>query len=159
MDTPLTKQFRNVVSLASLAFIFSSIHALQYSLRDYDTGTSMDDTENPQDTVGASTSHSNFTSTPSQDTTQASTSNPAEFSSTGKSGKAAAASGRWSDLEITQLLDYIQEHCSLNTSSGLSLKKTCFNQASDTLKSKTAAQCRNKWNNVRIFIINEGLSR
>jgi hypothetical protein len=95
MDThTLAKQFRHVVSLASLAFIFSSIHALQYSLIDYDA--TMENSENhtsPQD--NASTSHLNFPgSTPSHDT---STSNPADTSS-------SSAKGRWKDQEINQLL-------------------------------------------------------
>lgn len=100
----------------------------------------------------ASTSHSNFTSTLSYDT---STSNPAEAST--KSGK--AASSHWSDQEINLLLDYVETHCSLNTSSGLNLKATHFNKARETVKSKDSSQCHYKWGHVCVFIIDEGLSR
>ena len=137
----LAKQFRHVVSLASLAFIFSSIHALQYSLLDYDA--TMENSENqtsPQD--NASTSHLNFTSTPSHDT---STSNPADTSS-------SSVKGRWTDQEINQLLTYVEAHCPLNTSRGISLKKTHFNKAHTFIKTKDASQCEYKWGNVCISI-------
>ena len=56
---------------------------------------------NPQE--NDSTSHSGFTST-------LNTFNPADTASS--SGK---ASGCWTDQEITLLLDYVEAHCSLNT--------------------------------------------
>ena len=128
----LRQQFRHVVSLASLAYIFSCIHAIQYSLLDHD----MDDNS----TSNQETSHSDFTSTHD-------TSYPADTSS--NSGK-ANTTGRWTDQEITLLLDYIEAHCPLSTSRGLSLKKTQFNKARDTVKSKDASQCHYKWGHVRI---------
>ena len=117
MDThTLMRQFCHIVSLASLAYIFSAIHAIQYSLleSDYDTmdPNGEDPTHHTLQETAASTSYSDFTSsTPN-------TSNPANTSSS--SGK---ASGRWTDQEITLLLNYVEAHCSLNTSRGLNLKK------------------------------------
>ena len=52
------RQFRHLVSLASLAYIFSAIHAIQYSLLDPD-----DDKMDNNDNNLQSTSHSDFTST------------------------------------------------------------------------------------------------
>ena len=145
----LAKQFRHVVSLASLAFIFSSIHAIQYSLLDSDYDTSMENTENPTSSQdNASTVHSNLTSTPSHNT---SNSNPADTSS-------SSAKGRWSDQEINQLLSYVEANCPLNTSWGINLKKTHFNQAHVSIKTKDASQCEYKWGNVRLFIIHNGHS-
>ena len=138
MDTcghTLVQQFRHVVSLASLAYIFSGIHAIEYSSVDYDMDSV--DTEDHNH----STSHSGFTSTPD-------TSNPADTASS--SGK---ASGRWTDQEITLLLDYVEAHCNLNTARGLNLKKTEFNKAHDTVKSKDASQCHYKWGHVCIYTI------
>ena len=36
MDATLRRQFRHIVSLASLAYIFFAIHTIQYSLLDHD---------------------------------------------------------------------------------------------------------------------------
>ena len=139
----LIRQFRHVVSLASLACVFSGIHTIQYSLLDHDM---MDDIEDCNLQENHSTSHSGFTSTPG-------TSNPADTS--GNSGK---PSGYWTDQEITLLLDYVKTHCSLDTPRGLNSKKTQFNKAQDTVKSKDASQCHYKWGHVHRSIINEGLS-
>jgi hypothetical protein len=81
MDThTLTWQFHHVVSLASLAYIFSGIHTIQYSLlaSNYD---SMDDHNGNNPThhnlqESASTSYLDFTSSTHN------TSNPADTSST-----------------------------------------------------------------------------
>ena len=132
MDTPshsLMCQFCHVVSLASLAYIFSGIHALQYSLNqlDYDT---MDDNhaDNQLEENAPSTSHLDLTqagaSTPSHDTSY-----PVDAGNL-----KASANGCWTDQEITLLLDYVEANCSL--SRGLNLKKSQFNKACDTVKSK-----------------------
>lgn len=142
------QQFRHVVSLASLAYIFSGIHALQYSLLDSDTDYDMNDNNLTNLQQDASTSQSDFTSF--HDTH---TSNPANISSS--SGK---TSGRWTDQEIALLLDYVEAHCPFNSAKGVNLKKTHFNKARDTIKSKDAAQCHYKWNNVCISAIYKGLS-
>ena len=117
----LIRQFRQVVSLASLACVFSGIHTIQYSLLDHD----MMDDSNLQESDSAS--YSGFTSTPDTISNPADTSNPGNTSS--NSGK---ASGRWTDQEITLLLDYVETHCSLNTLRGLNLKKTQFNKVLNT---------------------------
>jgi hypothetical protein len=146
MDThTLRQQFRHVVSLASLAYIFSSIHAIQYSLLDHNT---MDDNNSEDHNNLQETSHSDFSST--HDTSNL---GPAYASS--NSGK-ANASGRWTDQEIILLLDYVEAHCPLSTTRGLNMKKTQFNKARDTIKSKDASQCHYKWGHVCIYIIVEG---
>ena len=113
-------QLCHMISLTSLACVFSGVHTVQYSLLNHD----MNDIEDCNLQKNDSTSHSGFTSTPD-------TSNPANTSS--NSGK---ASGHWTDQEITLLLDHVEAHCSFNTLSGLNLKKTQFNKAHDTVKAK-----------------------
>ena len=142
MDATLRRQFRHIVSLASLAYIFFAIHTIQYSLLDHD----MDDTGNNfEDQSGwQETSHSDLTSTHN-------TSNPVD-TSTSNSGRAS----RWTDQEISLLLDYVEASCLLNTARGLNLKKSQFNKARDTVKSKDATQCQYKWGHVSIYI-NDGV--
>ena len=143
----LTRQFRHVASLASLAYIFSGIHALQYSLLASDYNSDMDDnSEDHNQQESALTSNLDLTSAHD-------TSNHADTSS--NSGR---ASGRWTDQEINLLLDYVEAHCHLNMSRGLSLKRSQFNKARDMIKSKDASQCHYKWGHVRIHIINVFLS-
>jgi hypothetical protein len=67
-------------------------------------------------------------------------------------------SGRWTDNEIKLLLDYVESNCTLTTARGLTLKKSEFNKAHATVKSKDATQCHYKWAQVRILIINAMLS-
>ena len=87
----------------------SGIYAIQYSSVNYNMdGVNIED-HNPQE--NDSTSHSGFTSTPD-------TSDPADTASS--SGKASEC---WTGQEITLLLDYVEVHCSLNTTRGLNLKK------------------------------------
>ena len=141
----LIRQFRQVVSLASLACVFSGIHTIQYSLLDHN----MMDDSNLQENDSAS--YSGFTSTPDTISNPADTSNPANTSNPGDtSSNSGKASGRWTDQEITLLLDYVETHCSLNTPRGLNLKKTQFNKARDMVKSKDASQCHYKWGHVNI---------
>ena len=145
----LMRHFRNVVSLASLAYIFSGIHAIQYSLLQLEAASdyNMDDSDtgnnnhNLQEPGNASSSH---------------TSNPADTSS-----NSWKASGCWTDQETSLLLDYVEAHCPLNTSRGLNLKKTHFNKAREVVKSKDASQCYYKWGHVHMLHIldsDEGLS-
>ncbi|KAF8221168.1 hypothetical protein L208DRAFT_1329698, partial [Tricholoma matsutake] len=55
------------------------------------------------------------------------------------------SSGRWTESEITLLLDYVEANCVLTTPQGLNLKKSEFNKACATVKSKDASQCHYKW--------------
>ena len=65
------------------------------------------------------------------------------------------ASGRWTEKEVELLLDYVESNCVLMTARGLNLKKTEFNKAHATVKSKDAAQCHYKWGRVCFFVINK----
>ena len=161
----LVRQFRQVVFLASLVCAFSTIHAIQYySQLDHDsdmdesdqddTGNNnedMDDTDNNNEDINDTDNNNeyhNLQSTCYSDYTSIhDTSNPADTSS--NSGK---ANGRWTDQEISLLLDYIEENCSLHTPRGLNLKKSQFNKARDTVKSKDASQCHYKWGHVRTVL-------
>jgi hypothetical protein len=58
----------------------------------------------------------------------------------------------WTDHEITLLLDYIEASCVLNTTRGLTLKKSEFNKAHNTVKSKDPSQCHYKWGHVRVLL-------
>ena len=68
----------------------------------------------------------------------------------------STTSGWWTDQEIKLLLDYVEANCSLNTASGLNLKKSAFTKAHAMVKTKDAKQCHYKWGNVCIIIINDG---
>jgi hypothetical protein len=54
------------------------------------------------------------------------------------------------------MFNYVKENCILTTARGLNIKKSEFDKARDTVKSKDAAQCHYKWGHVDIFIIIEG---
>jgi hypothetical protein len=138
----LLQHFHYIISLSSLAYIFTAVHTIQYAMWDHNNNdTSTQDHSNPS-------SHSASTST--HNTQPATT-------STSESNK--KASGRWTDDEIKLLLDYVESNCTLTTARGLTLKKSEFNKASTTVKSKDATQCHYKWGQVRILIINYGFHR
>ena len=60
-------------------------------------------------------------------------------------------SSQWTDNEITLLLNYVESNCTLTTAKGLTLKKSEFNKACATVKSKDATQCHYKWGQVCVF--------
>jgi hypothetical protein len=135
----LIRHFRQILSLASLAYIFTSIHAIQYSMRDHsdDNDTAL----NPQDTDSTHFSASSS----AHNIPQAATTSNTEISE--------KTSGRWSNNEIMLLLDYVEENCTLTTARGLNLKKSDFNKARNTVKTKDSSQCHYKWGHVRAFLI------
>jgi hypothetical protein len=133
MDRPsLVQHFRFILSLASLAYTFTVIHAIQYTMENHDDST----TQNLQDHVSITLSSTNDT-----------------LATTSTSGTEKAK--RWTEHEINLLLNYVEQNCILSTTRGLNLKKASFNGASDMIKTRDASQCHYKWNNVGIFVINE----
>ena len=62
-------------------------------------------------------------------------------------------SSRWTENEVTLLLDYVEGNCILTTVRGISLKKSDFNKAHTMVKSKDASQCHYEWGRVCIVII------
>ena len=133
----LMQQFRHIISLASLACTFTTLHTLQY-MQDH----SQADNDN---TTAQTTEDHDLTTFPASSSTHNA---PVSTENTEK----ASASSRWTESEITLLLDYIEANCVLMTSRGLTLKKTAFNKARDTVKTKDASQCHYKWGHARIFI-------
>jgi hypothetical protein len=132
MDThtnTLLRRFRHIVSLASLAYIFSAIHAIQFSLLDINMD---DDTGN------------NTVDTGSEDQSGWQNSDFISTNETSSNSGKTKDSGRWTDREISLLLDYVEAHCPLNTKKGLNLTKTQFNKAGETIKSKDYNQCHYK---------------
>jgi hypothetical protein len=133
------QRFRYIVSLASLAYTFTVLHAIQYSMDDHhDDGST---TQNPQD--HDSTNHSTLSST--NDT----------LATTSVVETAEKSSKQWTEHEIDLLLQYVEQNCVLTTPRGLNLKKTDFNRASNMIKTKDAGQCKYKWGSVSIFIIDK----
>lgn len=130
--TPL---FRYIISLASLAYTFTVLHTIQYSMRN-----SVDTTQTPQD----------------YESTNPSTSTHDSFATTSMSENTEKSNNRWTDHEVKQLLDYVAANCTLTTGRGLSLKKSEFSKVRATIKSKDANQCHYKWGHVRIFLIDKG---
>jgi hypothetical protein len=132
----LIQQFHHIISFASLAYTFTTLHTIQYSMQDHcdDNNTTAQTTEDHNSTnLSASSSTQDTPST---------------------SENSEKTSGQWTKSEITLLLDYVEANCVLTTVRGLNLKKSKFNRAHATVKSKDAAQCHYKWGHVCFFIIN-----
>lgn len=149
-EQTLLQHFRHIISFASLAYTFTTLHTIQYySMRDHSDNN---------DTTAQTTDHDSTTQTTDHDSTnfsaQASSSTHDTPASIGTEN-VEKASGRWTDTEISLLLDYVEENCVLMTARGLNLKKSQFNKARDVVKSKDAAQCHYKWGHVCIFVIDK----
>ena len=137
MDGPsLVQRFHSLVLLASLAYTFTILHAIQYSMLNHDDSTT---TQNPQ--THDSTHYSASSST--NDTLAASNT----------AGSAEKTGGQWNNQETNLLLNYVERNCTLMTSRGTNLKKYDFNKAHDMVKSKDAAQCHYKWGHVSTFTL------
>ena len=117
----------------SLAYTFTAIHTLQYSMHDHDNDTTT--TRNPEDNES-----------------MVSSSIPAAASTTGSVEK---TSRRWTDDEVKLLLGYVEANCILTTARGFNLKKSDFNKARNTVKTKDPSQCHYKWGHVHISVIDE----
>ena len=124
--------FRQIISLASLAYTFTSIHAIQYSMQ----ANSMDSNDDDLTLRFASTS----------------THGAPQAQAAAAASASEKTSGRWTDSEVHLLLDYVEANCILTTPRGLNLKKTDFKKAHDMVKSKDAAQCHYKWGHVRTSV-------
>jgi hypothetical protein len=151
----LLHRFRYITSLASLAYTFTTLHAIQYSMRDHDD--SFDDIhDNNNNTVNTTSTQATALSaqTPQDnDSTNPSAASASTYdtpTTTSMSETIEKTSGRWTDNEIRLLLDYVEEQCTLTTARGLNLKKSDFNKARTTVKSKDASQCHYKWAHVCI---------
>jgi len=141
MDAKTTAQrFRQAFSLASLAYIFSIIHTIQYEMRHH--------LQSPSHPPLPSGNPTTSTSGPSS-LLEANTTNETKSTSTSEK----TASNRWTDEESFLLLDYVEKHCVLTTARGTALKKRDFNKAHDAVKTKSANQCHYKWTQVIFFIM------
>jgi len=132
----LLQQFRYILSIASLAYTFTSLHTIQYSMRDHDD-------------------NDNTTTQAPHDSTTASSSTHDTPATTSTAENVEKSSSRWSEDEVKLLLDYIEANCVLRSARGLNLKKSEFNKARDTVKTKDANQCHYKWGHVCTLIIHE----
>jgi hypothetical protein len=117
----LTEPFRNIITLASLAYTFTTIHTLQYYMRNLNN-----DTNAPNLLDNESIALSSVQNAPAA------------------TGIVEKTSGRWRDSEIKLLLHYVETKCTLTTASGLSLKKSQFNGAHEIVKTKNRDQCHCK---------------
>jgi len=108
--------FRQIISLTSLAYIFTTIHAIQYSMRDH-----VDDMDslNPQGVADSTESHYSASSAIHNLPQTATT-------STSNTESSERTSGRWTNNEIALLLEYVRENCVLTTTRGLNLKKNAL---------------------------------
>jgi hypothetical protein len=134
---PWESDYIRVLNLNGVYLTFTTLHTIQYSMQDHSDNnnhTTAQTTEDPDST--------NFSASPSTHDTPASIS----------AENIEKSSGRWTESEITLLLDYVETNCVLKTARGLNLKKSEFNKAHATVKSKDAAQCHYKWGHVCIFL-------
>ena len=136
----LLQQFRYITSLASLAYTFTTLHTIQYAMRDPDNDT-ITQPSLPHD---HDLTNPSALSSGAQDTSTTSTSENLE-------PQAEKTSGRWTEDDINLLLDYVEGNCILTTARGLNLKKSDFNKARAMVKSKDSGQCHYKWGHVRIL--------
>lgn len=130
MDTrPLIQRFRYILSLSSFAYVFNTLHTIQYEMQqdhdEDDTPTQAYDYPQSPQPVSTSTSESIKTT------------------------------GRWTDDEIRLLLDYVESNFTFTSAGGSSLGRDSFKNA-HALKTKDSNQCQYKWRQVCILIINIG---
>ncbi len=144
----LIQCFRNAIWLASLAYIFTTLHTIQYSMQGHtDNGSYKTTAQNPQD-------DNTITRNP-PDNASPTSSSMHNILATASTVESEKTSGCWTMDEIHLLLDYVKANCVLTTVRGLNLKKVHFNKARDTVKSKDTGQCHYKWGHVNVFIINK----
>jgi hypothetical protein len=136
----LLQHFHYIISLASLACTFTTLHTIQYSMRDHDNDNNI---TGPQDHDSI-----NLTASSSTHDTPATTSTLENVEKT----------SWWTEDEVNRLLDYIKANCILTTAQGTNMKKSEFNKAQAVVKLKNVAQCHYKWGHIstllsmRIFI-------
>jgi hypothetical protein len=138
----LIQRFRNIISVATLAYTFTSLHTIQYSMRHPAEATEESDDET---STGA---HWQNPQSSTHDT----------LADTSAAAGNEKTSGRWTSDEINLLLDYVEANCVLTTARGLNLKKSQFTKARDTVKTKDASQCHYKWGHICVFVIRRGLA-
>jgi hypothetical protein len=129
----LLERFRYITSIASLAYTFTVLHTLQYSMRDH---TRNDNNAQPAQTPQDHDSTNQSTSTHNS---------PATGTTSAIEPEKSGSQNLWSENEVKLLLDYVEANCVLTTARGLNLKKQEFNKAQAVVKTKTAAQCLYKW--------------
>ena len=139
----LLQCFWYIISLASLAYTFTILHTIKYSMQDHDNNNNTTSTGPQEHDL------TNFSALSSTHETLATTSTLENIEKT---------NSQWTEHEVNLLLDYIETNCILMTAWGLNLKKSEFNKAWAIVKSKDMSQCHYKWGHVSIFIINEDFS-
>ena len=142
MDTTrhtLLQRFHQIISLASLAYTFTTLHTIQYSMRDHNYNNNTAQTQQDHNSMNLS----------------ASTYDTPPATGTSETIKKSTGSSRWTETEIKLLLDYVKENCTLTTARGLNLKKSGFNKACEIVKSKDTSQCHHKWSHVCIILIDK----
>jgi hypothetical protein len=89
---PLTEPFRNIITLASLAYTFTTVHTFQYYMHNLNNDTNAPNL--PDNKSIASSSVQNALTV---------------------TGIARKTSGCWTDDEIKLLLHYVKSKCTLTT--------------------------------------------
>jgi len=135
----LLQRFRYVLSLASLAYTFTILHTIQYSMRDHN----IDNNNNTTTSTGPEDYDStNFSASSTTHDTPTTTNTSENIEKT---------NSRWTENEVNLLLEYVEANCILTTARGLNMKKSEFNKARAMVKSKDASQCHYKWGHVSVF--------
>ena len=135
----LLQRFHQIISLASLAYTFTTLHTIEYSMQDHNYNNNTAQTQQDHN----STNLSAFT----HDTPPT--------TGTSETIKKSTGSSQWTENEIKLLLDYVKENCTLMTAQCLNLKKLEFNKAHEIVKLKDVSQCYYKWSHVCIILINK----
>src|SRR5438270_13606518 len=102
--------FHQIISLASLAYIFTTIHAIQYSIRDHEVDDIDSTSPNPQDMTDSTESHHSASSA---------THNLPQTATASNTKSSERTSGRWTNDEMALLLKFVRDNCVLTTTRGL----------------------------------------
>jgi hypothetical protein len=137
----LQRHFHQILSLASIAYTFTTLQTIEHSLE-----PSMADHEgNNTSALGNSTNSTTAQAHSQASTATSSTNNPSSISG-----------GRnWTPDEIWLLLRFVEANCVFTAAKGINLKKSEFNKASEVVTTRTGAQCHTKWGRVSGFVIDK----
>jgi len=133
----LRQHFNQILSLASIAYTFTTLHTIEYSMADHEGN------DISQAALGNSTTAQN----------------PASIAAASSNNIPTSSSGgrNWTTDEIWLLLGYVEANCVFTAAKGINLKKSEFTKASEVVKTRTAAQCHTKWGRVSGFVIEQNL--
>ncbi len=152
----LVQQFREIVSLASIAYTLTTLQVISAAINNPDSLRLVEPIDDHYHNSDMETESVTGMSTASTASATSNTTPPSAGTTEQRTNR------YWTHDEILLLLDHVEKCCTLTTARGTNLKASEFRQASTTIKTRTASQCHYKWGQVRRFLFNrtaaDGLS-